>query len=304
MTVLGAILLLALTRAEIVERFRAAPATKLDGLVQVFADCPADMRRDYQLPVAGFVADICQKLYLAEGMRPVRFAEPGIIVHLGDVRTNVADVVAKPAVRDGGEDFTRIYLKAPGHADIGRLRLECAKAFYRAVKGRELDDGAALLALRAADPALKAEDECSELAAWRRGERTRSAFGTEDDERYLKLQRTVRLPGVALPDDVAVFASRLFLYPATFARPFAGRYDACSFREAVELARIDPMVRLAAYAKSAEVVVFGGGRGEKMTAAVDAYVKFLRALAAGRLDDAEITALLDEADAKLKGVLE
>ena len=59
------ILLLALTRAEVLERFKAAPITKVDGLVRVVADCPADMRREFQEPVASFVADVCRTLYRA-----------------------------------------------------------------------------------------------------------------------------------------------------------------------------------------------------------------------------------------------
>ena len=40
--VLASLLLLALTRAEVIDRFKAAPIVKVDGLVQVVADCPAD----------------------------------------------------------------------------------------------------------------------------------------------------------------------------------------------------------------------------------------------------------------------
>ena len=45
LTLIATILLAALTKAEIIDRFRAAPVTQLDGLVQVYGDCPADMRR-------------------------------------------------------------------------------------------------------------------------------------------------------------------------------------------------------------------------------------------------------------------
>ena len=66
LTLIATILLAALTKAEIIDRFRAAPVTQLDGLVQVYGDCPADMRRDFQLPVASFTSGICRKLYAAE----------------------------------------------------------------------------------------------------------------------------------------------------------------------------------------------------------------------------------------------
>ena len=58
LTLIATILLAALTKAEIIDRFRAAPVTQLDGLVQVYGDCPADMRRDFQLPVASFTSGI------------------------------------------------------------------------------------------------------------------------------------------------------------------------------------------------------------------------------------------------------
>ena len=40
MPTFAAILLFALTRAEIIERLKAPPITDMDGLVQVYADCP------------------------------------------------------------------------------------------------------------------------------------------------------------------------------------------------------------------------------------------------------------------------
>ena len=43
MTLCAAIFAAALTRAEIIERFKAPVATRVDGLVEVFADCPTDM---------------------------------------------------------------------------------------------------------------------------------------------------------------------------------------------------------------------------------------------------------------------
>jgi len=96
---LASILLLALTRAEILERFKAAPVTKVSGLVQVVADCPADMRREFQGPVATFVADVCRTLYRAENAHERPFVAPGIVVYVGDVRTNVTAVVVKPRTR-------------------------------------------------------------------------------------------------------------------------------------------------------------------------------------------------------------
>ena len=45
MTLCAAIFAAALTRAEIIERFKAPVATRVDGLVEVFADCPTEIGR-------------------------------------------------------------------------------------------------------------------------------------------------------------------------------------------------------------------------------------------------------------------
>ena len=42
------IAMLALTRAELVARMKAPVLTMSEGLVQVYADCPEDMRIEYQ----------------------------------------------------------------------------------------------------------------------------------------------------------------------------------------------------------------------------------------------------------------
>ena len=292
---------MALTRAEIIDRFNAAPVTQLDGLVQVYGDCPADMRRDFQLPVASFASGICRKLYAAEHKKPLKFADPGIIVRIGDVRTNITDVIARPATRDGGVKFTRIYLPSPAGADLGKFRHEVARAFYRAVDGVDLDDASVTKKLRESDPVTRVEDIQSEVAAWR--ERGEYAAGKTDED-YLKLLRGVHLPGVATKADVTTFASRLFLYPEHYSASFCGKYAACSFRDAIALARKDPTIRFAAYQKIQPLMLFGSGHGDKMNAAVEAYAKFLAELAVLKRTDEELAKLLDDADAKLKGVIE
>lgn len=292
---------MALTRAEIIDRFKAAPVTQLDGLVQVYGDCPADMRREYQLPVASFASDVCRKLYAAENRKQVKFADPGIVVRIGDVRTNITDVIVRPATREGGVKFTRIYLPSPSGADLGKFRHEVVRAFYRAVYGVDLDDASVTKKLRESDPVTRVEDIQSEVAAWR--ERGEYAAGKTDED-YLKLLRGVHLPGVATKDDVKTFASRLFLYPEFYAMPFCGKYRSCSFREAILLAGKDPAVRFAAYVKVQPLMLFGQGHGDKMNEAVEAYVKFLAELARFKLTGEELLKLLDDADAKLKGVLE
>ncbi len=298
---LASILVLALTRAEIIDRFRAAPVTQVDGLVQVYGDCPADMRRDFQLPVASFVSDICRRLYACERQAPVKFRLPGIVVRIGDVRTNIAAVVSRPSERDEGAKFTRIYIPSPSGADLRQLRLAVVKAFYRAVKDEDISDAEALRRLRATDPQLRMEDLQSDLVAWR--ERGEFSEGRTDED-YLKMLRGVHLPGVATRVDVLNFASRLYLYPAYYGYPFCGKYTSCLFRDAIAFAKDDPFVRLAALEKIPSLTLFGQGHGDRMNEAVAAYARFLAELARYELSEKELEGLLDEADEKLKGVLE
>lgn len=301
MGVFATILMLALTRAELIERFRTPPVTQVEGLVQVYADCPADMRREYQVPVARYAADICRRLYQARVAPHRRFDDPGIVVHIGSVRTNITDVVVSTDTRPNGDRFMRIKLPAPEFSDMEALRLAIVRGFYLALRGEEIDDAGAALALRAADPELRLEDERAELRLWR--ENGVAAEG-RDDEYYLKQLRKVADPGRASREDVAVFASRLMLYPPYYSLPFCGRFTGCSFREAIGLSKIDPVVRLVAAQKSRELLVFGGGRGERMTDAAQAYSDFLVELARGKMSAEELEAMLFEADAKLKGVVQ
>ncbi len=301
MTFIASILVLALTRAEIIDRFRAAPVTQLDGLVQVYGDCPADMRRDFQLPIASFVSDICRKLYMGENKRPLKFREPGIIVRIGDVRTNIAAVVSRPAEREEGVKFTRIYIPSPSGADIQQLRVQVIQAYCRAVHGEEVTEAEAIRRFRLTDPHFRVADLQAELNAWR--ERGEYAAG-QTDEDYLKILRGVHLPGVATETDVRNFASRLYLYPAYYGFPFCGKYTSCPFREAISLAKEDPLIRVAAFEKVQALTLFGQGHGDKMNDAVATYVRFLLELANYKLSEEALSKILDEADAKLKGVLE
>lgn len=292
---LAVIALLALTRAELVARMKAPVLTMTEGLVKVYADCPEDMRREYQMPVARFAADVCETLYRGAGKRPFRFADPGIVIHIGSVRTNLTEVTAR-AETNATRVVTRIYAKSPGYADQARLRLEIAKAFGRAVLGRELSDRDAVEALVAADPRARVRECRRELEEWLRGE------GGHDDEESLMLMRKVLEPGVASERDVLIFASRLQLYPETLDRPFVGGRTSLSFREAIEAAGKDPRVRLAAFVKSNELAVFGGGRGEDLARAAEAYTLFLRELVRGKMSQSDLSAMLDRADGLLRNV--
>lgn len=300
MTVLASILLFALTRAEIIERMKAPPIMKVGGLVEVVAACPADLRREFQMPIATYVSNICTMLYRGLGEKPARFEEPGIVIYLGEVRTNRTDVIVRGGVRDDGAKYTRLTLPAPAYTDLVRLRRETVKAFYLAVKGRTLGDAEADRVFRDADPELKIDDEYRALALWRRG-----VYGKDtDDEHYLRLARSILQPGVARKADVLRFASRLYFYPEVHSSPFCGKYSSCSFREAITLAKRDARIRFLAYMKCPQVIAYGGGRGEDLLAAATAYSVFLRELAVYTKSEEELGRLLDEADAKLNAAME
>ena len=66
------------------------------------------------------------------------------------------------------------------------------------------------------------------------------------------------------------------------------------------MAEADPAVRFAAYAKSAETVIFGGGRGASLYAAAIAYSAFLRELAAWNKPKEELLEMLKSADGLLQ----
>jgi hypothetical protein len=286
LTLIASIVLLALTRAEIIERMRAPVVTQAEGLVQVYASCPEDMRREYQMPIASFAAETVKQLYSGLSMRSVRFAKPKIIIHVGGIRTNLAEVVS---VTDG--DRTRIYVKAPGYADIERLRTEIVKAFFRAVKTQELDDAAALRVYRRSQPQLRIADDRAELERWLNAE-------GGDDEHNLALMRRILKPGEATKRDVLIFASRLFLYPPDFNRRFCGKHDCLAFKDACAFVKQDVGIRFAARRKADEIIVFGGGRGEALSAAAAAYREFLLALANAEESD-KLAELLEDADVKL-----
>ena len=293
-----AIVLLALTRAEIVERMKAPVVTQAEGLVQVYAGCPEDMRREYQLPIASFAAETVKALYRGLAKRPIKFRKPGIVIHVGDVRTNLTDVVARVAT-NGTRVVSRIFVKSPGYADIDRLRIEVIKGFYRSVESVELSDADAVLAYRKSDPSFRIMSERQRLEDWLAGR-----LGELDDEEGLKLMRKIIEPGKASRRDVLIFASRLFLYPPTYDLTFVGRFKCLSFREALKWQETDPCIRIMATLKAKDMPVFGGGRGDALTTAAYAYENFLLELGKGEKDVDELRALLDDADTKLNVAFE
>jgi len=291
--VVAVLVLLALTRAEIIERFKAPVVTQADGLIQVLADCPEDMRREYQMPIASFAAETVKTLYRGSNRKLERFQKAGIVVYVGDVRTNLAEVATKVVTNDD-RIVTRIYVRSPGYADLAQLRLGVIKGFFRSVEGRELSDAEAVAAYRRADPMLRIADERQSLEDWLVGR-----GNLRDDEEGLRMMRKIIEPGKASRRDVLTFASRLYLYPPAYDVRFLGKFSVLSFREALKFAKIDPTVSLMALIKSRDLPVMGGGRGDELAAAAEAYRVFLVELGIQKRDDDELKALLDEADEKL-----
>ena len=101
-----------------------------------------------------------------------------------------------------------------------------------------------------------------------------------------------------------VFASRLRLYPSTYARPFLGRFHELDFRAAIDASPLDPSVRVAARKKADELAIFGGGRGANLQAATNTYRLFLLALASGEVSDDTLKDLLEAADLKFNEIYE
>lgn len=287
MTVLATALLLALSRAEIVARFKSPVLSRADGNVKVYAACPEDVRREYQAPVARFAGDTFDALSRA-ARRPLRrAASPALVVHLGDVRTNRADVIVRVAT-NGASVVTRLFLPNPATADLETFRAEVARAYFRSAEGRETTAADALEAWRMTDPDYRVARELRRLEGW-----LDRAEGDPYDG-FAMLWRVFR-PGTLSEVEARVFASRLRLYPPTFDRPFLGRFASLSFREAIPFAA-DPAVRLAARRKADEMPVVGGGRGVAMRDAAMAYRAFLLALAEGGRSEDALRDLLEAAD--------
>lgn len=291
MGLLATALVLALSRAEMIARFKAPVLTQAEGLVKVFANCTEDRRREFQAPVARFAGETVTTLAGASGRRLTRVARPGIVLHLGDVATNRTDVLVRVATNEGAV-VTRLFLPNPATTDLNALRTEIVRAYFRAVERTERTAAEAAEAYRMTDPDYRVARARRRLADW-----LDRAEGSDADG--FRLLYHVFRPGTLSRVEARVFASRLWLYPQTFARPFGGRFGALTFRAAIACAKDDPLVRLAAREKADALLVFGGGRGEGLQAAADAYRAFLLALADGEATEESLKDLLETADGLL-----
>ena len=291
MALFATVLLLAISRAEMVERFKAPVLTQADGFAKVYATCSVDIRREYQAPVARFAGETLTALARAAKQPFARADSPRVIIHLGDVRTNRADVVVRVATNDAAV-VTRLYLPSPAHADLARLRLEIVRAYCRAREGVELTDAEAGERWRMTDPDYRLARDRRRLQDW-------LEKGAGDVDEGLRLLYRVFRPGTLSRIEARVFASRLWLYPPSFAEPFAGRFDALSFKDAIRYAKDDPAIRRAARQKADEMPVFGGGRGDKLKDAAAIYRVFLMSLADEKTSSEDLETILEVADMAL-----
>lgn len=299
MTLALALVLAVLSRADLVERFRAAPVLKCDGLVEVSGMCPVEIRREFQLPVAGKAASICKKLYDVLKIKQRKFSRPSIVIFLGSQYSTNTLVKSSFQKRSDGTKYTAISLPSPAYADMAAFEREITRGFLASLDKNATDEEVEKV-LRLADPEKRLDDEYAEIAAWR--EKGIYKDGKTDED-YLKLMRRVKNPGFAREEEVLDFSSRLLLYPPQFAMPFCEKYQALTFGEAINLAEFDVKIRYAAWAKSSELLVFGAGRGEKFTDMVKSYGEFLRALASYTISKKELAIMLEKAESKLHEVL-
>lgn len=300
MTLACAIIAATLSRAELVERMRTPPMTRSGGLVQVYANCPSDMREEFHAPVARFTSKICDDLYASTTNSPSRFTSPGITVFIGNGRTNDTSVLSRAYKNPDDDSFcTRIFLPSPEYSDLEKLKIEITKAFMLAVEKREIGEAEARIILRDLDPRRRTDHKYEEIERWIKGEETES-----DDEEILKLMRSVLQPGIARQSDVLRFASRLYLHAPLFNYPLAGKYRTCSFRQAVDIVKDDPTVRYVAYKKAPMLIAYGGGRSKELSEAAQAYYTFLYELSRAKKSREELLDLLDAADVKINIALE
>ena len=299
MTLICAILAASLTRAELLERMRTPPMIRSHGLVEVYANCPSDMRDDFHAPVARFVSKICDDLYITTTNTPVKFQSPGISVFIGDGRTNDTSVISRGYTRVDGSYNTRIYLPSPGYSDLSKFKYEIVRAFILAVEKRVITDDAICAILRNLDPKQRIDYKYQEIERWIKGEKTEL-----EDEEILKMMRSVLQPGVARQSDILRFASRLYLHAPLFNYPLAGKYRSCTFRQAIDIMKEDPTVRFVAYKKAPLLIAYGGGRSEALAIAAKLYSDFLFELGKAKKTKEELLDMLDTADVKLNIALE
>ena len=149
-------------------------ATSAGGFVKVVAaDVPGDPM-GFRLPILQFTTRNLRELEKAYKLEMPRRAEPGLVIHALDGRTNDTRVIVRTSRRDASL-VTRVWLPSPGFSDLDQLRFEIARAYLRAwidraaprgVTPGELPDWVVQGALRAADAQTAHDDARFVLNLW------------------------------------------------------------------------------------------------------------------------------------------
>ena len=149
-------------------------ATSAGGFVKVLAaDVPGDPM-GFRLPILQFATRNLRELEKAYKLEMPRRAEPGLVIHALDGRTNDTRVIVRTSRRDKVL-VTRVWLPSPGFSDLEQLRFEIARAYLRAwidraaargVTPGELPDWVVQGALRAADAQVAHDDVRFVLGLW------------------------------------------------------------------------------------------------------------------------------------------
>lgn len=149
-------------------------ATSAGGFVKVVAaDVPGDPM-GFRLPILQFTTRNLRELEKAYKLEMPRRAEPGLVIHALDGRTNDTRVIVRTSRRDASL-VTRVWLPSPGFSDLDQLRFEVARAYLRAwidraaprgVTPGELPDWVVQGALRAADAQTAHDDARFVLNLW------------------------------------------------------------------------------------------------------------------------------------------
>ena len=109
------------------------PQTSADGFVTVVAMDAPEGEIGFRDPLVQFAGTVVHALGRTLSLPELpRRREAGLVIYAMDGKTNDTRVIARASRRRSGP-YTRIWLPAPGHSDIGLLRHEIARAYFRAV---------------------------------------------------------------------------------------------------------------------------------------------------------------------------
>ena len=149
-------------------------ATSAGGFVKVVAaDVPGDPV-GFRLPILQVPTRNRRELEKVYKLEMPHRAEPGLVIHALDGRTNDTRVIVRELRRDGAL-VTRVWLPSPGFSDLEQLRFEIARAYLHAwidrtapsgVTPGDLPDWMVQGALRAANTDLVHDDIRFVLELW------------------------------------------------------------------------------------------------------------------------------------------